>query len=141
MEGGFHCPHLCCPHGHLECVWLLLLQHEPERQVRAPVQVANKKGSIALMFAAREGHVECVRLFLQHSHDAQLDVADSKGWWALALAAWGGQIDCLSVLLEHSLHLQMPDGSLWQAALRHRRVTPGPDVADSQRIMKHCEPL
>ena len=38
---------------------------------------AEKEGSTALIYAAREGHVECVRLLLQHSRDAQLAVVDS----------------------------------------------------------------
>ena len=38
----------------------------------------------------------------------------------------------MSALLEHSPHLQSPDDALWKAAQRHRRVSPGQDVADSE---------
>ena len=57
------------------------------------------RGLTALMWAARNGYEECVRLLLPVS-DAL--VQDKEGWTALMWAAWNGHEGCLSLLLPTS---------------------------------------
>ena len=73
-----------------ECVGLLL-----DRGAR--VNAHDHSKTTALMFAAREGRLEAVRLLLKHMADVNRQ--DSRGWSALAWAAHRGNTDIVSYLL------------------------------------------
>lgn len=59
----------------------------------------DSEGYSALMYAARLGHEDCVRLLLPHSDPL---TRDAYGWSALMLAACNGHKECVKFLLSHS---------------------------------------
>ena len=60
---------------------------------------ANFEGATALMMAAREGHLKCVKVVLPHSDPQQKCL---RGWSAMGWAALEGHIPCLKALLPTS---------------------------------------
>ena len=61
-----------------------------------------------LMWAAREGHTDCVKYLLQNG--AQLDLTDHVGNTALHLAAEGGHLEVLKRLVEAGQDVNQRDG-------------------------------
>jgi hypothetical protein len=58
----------------------------------------SRNGYTALMFAARNGHRECLRWLLA-AHADKIDQQDGDGYSALVWAAQGGQEECIRLLL------------------------------------------
>ncbi|TNJ28830.1 Ankyrin repeat protein 2 [Giardia muris] len=52
-------------------------------------------GVTALMYAAQNGHTDCIRVLLPHEYGLQ----DNEGWTSLMLAAWNGHTSCVTLLL------------------------------------------
>ncbi len=54
--------------------------------------------STPLMWAAKEGHIDCVEFLIQNG--AQLDLKDEHGWTALHHATYGGHLEVMKRLVE-----------------------------------------
>lgn len=54
----------------------------------------DEQGRTALMFAARWGHLECVRALL----DGEGGMRDGHSWTAMMMAAWQGHLGCVEIL-------------------------------------------
>lgn len=63
------------------------LEHEAGRQ--------SFSGVTALMYAAQNGHADCLKVLLPHEYGLQ----DNEGWTSLMLATWNGHISCVTLLL------------------------------------------
>lgn len=59
-------------------------------------------GRTALMWAASNGHYECVSLL----KDGEAGLQDDRGWTALMYAAWGGHIGCIRLLLSSEAYIR-----------------------------------
>ncbi|EET02674.1 Hypothetical protein GL50581_61 [Giardia duodenalis ATCC 50581] len=78
-------------------------------------------GKTALMWAARQGHTEVVRLLGEHEGGVQ----DSNGMTALMWAAHNGHTECVKLLLEKEVGMQNKDGwsaLMWAAVRRHEQI-------------------
>ena len=56
----------------------------------------NKNGWTALMQAAQNGHIECVRLLIEK----EAGMRDKNGWTALMQASYNKKPDCVRLLKE-----------------------------------------
>eukprot|EP00090_Calanus_glacialis_P034374 TRINITY_DN57688_c0_g1_i1.p1 TRINITY_DN57688_c0_g1~~TRINITY_DN57688_c0_g1_i1.p1 ORF type:complete len:175 (+),score=49.99 TRINITY_DN57688_c0_g1_i1:70-594(+) len=68
---------------------------------------ANNKGSTSLHLASCEGHVEVVKLLLDHGADP--NHLDRSGWSALDRAVWAGRMGVCTVLLERGARVDVRD--------------------------------
>ncbi|TNJ28821.1 Ankyrin repeat protein 1 [Giardia muris] len=59
-------------------------------------------GRTALMWAASNGHYDCVSLL----KDGEAGLQDDRGWTALMYAAWGGHVGCIRLLLNFEAYIQ-----------------------------------
>ena len=76
---------LACGHGRRDTVRLLLLNG-------CLVDAQDEEGSTALMCAAEHGHIEIVKLLIQHP-DINLAATDNDGLTALSVAMEAGHRD------------------------------------------------
>lgn len=81
--------------------------------LRAPMNAGamNEKddgGMLPLGIAARCGHVECVKLLLEHG--ANVDIKDNMGCTPLHHASETGSVDCVQMLLEYRSKVDEVDG-------------------------------
>jgi ankyrin repeat protein len=78
-----------------------LVSAEPRAQPRSP------GGMTALMFASREGCLECVRAMLEKG--AAIDLADPEGVTPLLWAIWNTRFDVAKYLIEHGANVNRWD--------------------------------
>ena len=74
-------------------------------------KVRDKFYRTAVMYAAEDGHVEVVRLLLEHGAD--INAPSKYGSTAWNFAAWGGHVEVVRLLLEHGadINAQNDDGT------------------------------
>lgn len=77
----------------------LLLANGAFAAAESPLGRRQLKGTMPLMAAAYEGHVDVVRVLLQHGASVT-EVEDVEGRTALALAAFAGKVECCRALLD-----------------------------------------
>jgi len=78
-----------------------LVSAEPRAQPRSP------GGMTALMFAAREGCLECVQAIVEKG--AKIDLADPEGVTPLIWAIWNTRFDVAKYLIEHGANVNRWD--------------------------------
>jgi ankyrin repeat protein len=78
-----------------------LVSAEPRAQPRSP------GGMTPLMFAAREGCMECVQALLEHG--AHIDLPDPEGVTPLLWAIWNTRFDVAKYLIEHGANVNRWD--------------------------------
>ena len=78
-----------------------LVSAEPRAQPRSP------GGMTALMFASREGCLECVRAIVEKG--AKIDLADPEGVTPLLWAVWNTRFDVAKHLIEHGANVNRWD--------------------------------
>lgn len=88
---------------------------------RPRLDLRNKQGYTALMYASTFGHTECVRLLLAQNPPAAIDAQDNDGMSAAMHAAFAGHLDVIRVMVEAS---KTPDPTLRNKV----RVDSGPGV-------------
>jgi ankyrin repeat protein len=100
--------------GHLECLMLLkdtrqqvvetLARHEMQQQQQKQQQqprsrIRRRDGKTALHYAARNGHVHCLKFLLQQGH--AVDETSGDGTTSFHLACFGAHLDAMKCLLDH----------------------------------------
>jgi len=78
-----------------------LVSGEPRAQPRSP------GGMTALMFASREGCLECVQAMIEKG--ARIDLADPEGVTPLIWAIWNTRFDVAKYLIEHGANVNRWD--------------------------------
>ncbi len=73
----------------------------------ATVDLQNKDGITALMFACRDGHTEAIRMLLERG--AKIDLQDINGETALSYACKGGHTDAVELLLKAKANANTQD--------------------------------
>ncbi len=76
---------------------------------RPRLDLRNKQGYTALMYASTFGHAQCVRLLLASNPPANIDAQDNEGMSATMHAAFAGHLDVIRVMVEAS---KTPDPTL-----------------------------
>jgi ankyrin repeat protein len=110
---GMACSHIACERGHSHIIQYLLTNP----YTKANVNLKNTiDGSTPLMYACREGHVECVNVLLEHG--AKAFDRNRAGLTAMHMAAQGDHLACLQVTF--FLFLRVTASRL----LTHRYVPP-----------------
>ena len=89
------------------------------------VNLQDKDCWTALMFAALNGYIDCVKLLVDNNADVNLQ--DKDGWTALMLAAMNGETECAKLLVDNNadVNLQYIDGysALMLAAINDHTET------------------
>lgn len=75
------------------------LQQTPSVKQKAAI-IHNGQGEFPLHLAVKNGHLECVKLLLQHGHDINCITKDAAGNTALHLAAENDNVEMVKLLIE-----------------------------------------
>jgi ankyrin repeat protein len=73
----------------------------------ADVNLQNKRGNTALMFAAWHGHTDCAELLIKSG--AYVNLRYKEGSTALMFAAWDGCTDCVELLIKSGADVNLQD--------------------------------
>jgi ankyrin repeat protein len=92
--------------GHEEIVEFLLDQ-EAQKNIREKYGVT--PSMTPLMLAVRRGHLNVVKMLLQHMEEEGLDKIHNEGWTALHLAARQGDPDIVALLLRRGEPMDIKD--------------------------------
>lgn len=82
----------------------------------AKLEAADEDGHTALMLAAREGHADMVRLFLDNGAKINEETYGEDAHNALLIAVEQGHVDIVELLLEYGASTEMKDGTPGVAA-------------------------
>jgi len=89
--------HYCARYGSLEVLKLLLSTMHSEEAAKA-VNYQNKAGWSPLLVAAKEGHLEIMKVLIDYH--ARLDIFDEAGKTALHISAEYGHLELIELLME-----------------------------------------
>ena len=78
----------------------------------ANLNIADKNGNTPACFAAKYGHVDCLKVLAQHG--AGLNLPEKEGITPACFAAIYGHADCLEVLVQHGADLNLAKVALWR---------------------------
>jgi Ankyrin repeats (3 copies) len=123
------CEHWAAGSGHLDCLRYLvetrkslsLAPVSADDDTPAPPAAKRRKvrrrdGKTALHFAARNGHVDCIRYLLKENL-CQVDEASGDGTTPLHLACFGGQVETFDLLLERGADVARTND--WGCSVAH----------------------
>uniref|UniRef100_A0ABM0LU22 Uncharacterized protein LOC100376500 n=1 Tax=Saccoglossus kowalevskii TaxID=10224 RepID=A0ABM0LU22_SACKO len=90
--------HYCARAGNAD-IMLQMVKHLGPARVQLAVNRQSKNGWSPLLVASEQGHIDIVKILLQHN--ARVDVFDEHGKAALHLAAENGHVEVADILLWH----------------------------------------
>lgn len=95
-----------------------------------------------LMFAAQEGHVECVRLLLEDKDNlnafTDVEYGGGEGINALVMAAWSGHLECVKLLKPYLGNSRNPAGQSPLEVLQASRASQEENLSEKMLAVQAC---